>query len=297
MGVLAAAIPRDAVNDAITVSRRGAKRSGGKLPPHVMVYYALALALFPDEDYEEVFTRLSATLTSWGCWDPAWEIPTSGGITQARTRLGVEPLAELFDTVATPIADELTPGAFLGSWRLISIDGLEFDAPDTPANITAFGRAGGSGQKASAFAKPRLLTLVECASHAPVAAVIGGQHQGEQTLARDLWPLLEPDWLVIADANFYSYRDYSAAAESGAALVWRLSASVRTPVLTEWGMGPTGRWCSRPGCAPAPGRRSCGRSPRGTSRIRTRRWWCGWWSTPCPTGGRIPQRWFGWSPR
>jgi len=233
LGVLATAVPRDVVDTAVAVSGRGAKRSGGKLPPHVMVYYVLALALFPTEDYEEVFTRLSATLTGWGCWDPGWEIPTSGGITQARQRLGSQPLAEVFEQVAVPVAEELTPGAFLGGWRLMSIDGLEWDAPDSDENVAEFGRAGGTGEKASAFAKVRVLTIAECASHAVVAARIGGQHQGEQTLARDLWPVLEPDWLVIADANFYSYQDFTAAAETGAALLWRLPSTVNTPKLAE----------------------------------------------------------------
>ena len=40
---------------------KAAKRSGGKLPPHVMVYFAMALALFAsDDNYEEVAARLAA---------------------------------------------------------------------------------------------------------------------------------------------------------------------------------------------------------------------------------------------
>jgi hypothetical protein len=53
-----------------------------------MVYFAMALALFAEEDYEEVAARLTETLESWGCWDDSWGVPTSGGITQARQRLG-----------------------------------------------------------------------------------------------------------------------------------------------------------------------------------------------------------------
>lgn len=57
-----------------------ARRPGGKLPPHVMVYFAMALALFA----EEVAARLTETLKSWGCWDDSQGAPTSGGITEAR---------------------------------------------------------------------------------------------------------------------------------------------------------------------------------------------------------------------
>ena len=46
LGVLASWVPRDAVDDAVEATGKGAKRKGGKLPPHVMVYFAMALALF-----------------------------------------------------------------------------------------------------------------------------------------------------------------------------------------------------------------------------------------------------------
>jgi hypothetical protein len=38
--VLASSVPRDAVDGAVTVSGRAAKRSDEKLPPHVVVYFA-----------------------------------------------------------------------------------------------------------------------------------------------------------------------------------------------------------------------------------------------------------------
>ena len=79
LGVLASSVPRDVVDDAIVVTGRGARRAGGKLPPHVMVYFVMALALFADEDYEEVITRLAQVLRAWGCWEDGWEVPTSGG--------------------------------------------------------------------------------------------------------------------------------------------------------------------------------------------------------------------------
>src|SRR5690348_11139998 len=99
LGVLASSIPRDMVDDAVAVAGRGAKRRDGKLPPHVMVYFAVAMALFADADYEEVAARLAGALASWGCWDASWAVPTSGGITQARQRLGYEPVEGLFGRV------------------------------------------------------------------------------------------------------------------------------------------------------------------------------------------------------
>ena len=246
LGVLASAVPRDAVDDAVEATGKTAKRTGGKLPPHVMVYFAMALALFAEDDYEEVAARLTETLRGWDCWDDGWEVPTSGGITQARQRLGYEPLAELFSQVAAPVAEELTRGAFLGPWRLMAIDGFEWDAPATEGNIAAFGFAGASAgdPEKAAFPKVRVVTISECASHAVVDARIGGvagKGAGEQSLARPMLRRLEEDWLLIAYRNFYNWQDWCAAAATGAELLWRVKAGLRLPVL---GLLPDGSYRS-----------------------------------------------------
>jgi Insertion element 4 transposase N-terminal len=233
LGVLASSVPRDVIDDAVAGAGRSAKRSDGKLPPHVMVYFAMAMALFAEDDYEEVAARLAGTLGSWGCWDARWGPPTSGGITRARERLGFEPLGDIFARVAVPVAGQLTRGAFLGPWRLMSIDGFEWDAPDTPGNAAAFGYAG-SGTDRSAFPKVRVVTVSECASHAVVDAGIGGiagKGAREQSLARRLYARLAEDWLLIADRNFYNWADWCTAADSGAALLWRVKSDLGLPVL------------------------------------------------------------------
>jgi hypothetical protein len=235
LGVLASWVPRDAVDEAVGAAGRGARRAGGKLPPHVVMYLVMALALFADDDYEEAAARLSGTLAEWGCWDQSWEVPTSGGITQARQRLGWEPVAELFAQVAVPVAEEETPGAFLGAWRLMAIDGFEWDVPATAGNAAAFGFRGASAGRETAFPKARVVTISECGSHAVVGAAVGGttgKGTGEQTLARQLYPRLEEDWLLIADRGFYNWKDWCTAADTGAALLWRVrSPYTRLPVL------------------------------------------------------------------
>ena len=69
LGVLASSVSRDVVDAAVVARGRAAKRAGGKLPPHVMVYLTMALALFGDDDYEEVVTQCREALAGWGCWD------------------------------------------------------------------------------------------------------------------------------------------------------------------------------------------------------------------------------------
>ena len=236
LGVLASWVPADAVDDAIEATGKKAQRRDGKLPPRVVAYLVMALALFADEDYEEVAARLAGTLADWDGWEESWgRVPTSGGIAQARQRLGPEPMAELFSQVARPVATMETPGAFLGRWRLMSIDGMAWDVPDTPANGTAFGypRAGKDGSP-GAFPKAQVVTVSECASHAAVLAAIGPyalKAGGERALARRLYPRLEEDWLLIADRGFYDWQDWCTAAGTGAALLWRFKSDIRLPVL------------------------------------------------------------------
>jgi hypothetical protein len=235
LGVLASRVPRDAVDDAVEATGKGAKRKGGKLPPHVMVYFAMALALFADEDCEETWTRLSETLADWGCWDDSQGEVTTGGLTQARQRLGHEPVEEVFSQVAVPVATEDTPGAFLGPWRKMSMDGLEWDVPASAANIAGFGLSGtGEDGSAAAFPRVRAVTIGECASHAGVLAAMGpsvSKGSGEQSLARRLCPRLRDDWLLIADRNFCNWQDWCTAADTGAALLWRVKADLTLPPL------------------------------------------------------------------
>jgi hypothetical protein len=115
----------------------------------------------------------------------------------------------------------------------MSIDGFEWDAPDTPGNAAAFGYPG-SGDDRAAFPKVRVVTVSERGSHAVVDAEIGGiagKGSGEQSLARRLYRRLEEDWLLIADRNFYNWEDWRAAAAPGAALLWRVKADLTLPVL------------------------------------------------------------------
>ena len=91
-GVLASSVPRDVIDDAVAGAGRAAKRSDGKLPPHVMVYFVMAMALFAEDDYEEVAARLAGTLGLWGCWDARWQNICSTHLSMAHLLAAVRPI-------------------------------------------------------------------------------------------------------------------------------------------------------------------------------------------------------------
>lgn len=230
LGVLVSSVPRDAVNAAVARFGVAAKRSDGKLPPHVAAYLTMALCLFADDDYEEVATKVTGALTRFGCWDASWSVPTASGISQARQRLGASVMAEIFESVAAPVGTTDTRGAWLRRWRVLAIDGFDVDLPDTPGNAAEFGYAG-SGANRSAYPKARVVALAECGTHAFLACEISGYGTGEQTLAARLYPRLRRDELLTADRGFYSFDAWTNAAATGAALLWRAPTGLRLPVV------------------------------------------------------------------
>jgi hypothetical protein len=230
LGVLVSTVSRDVIDAAVAACGVGDRRSGGKLPAHVTTYLTMGLCLFPDDDYEEVATKVTGSLDRWGCWDAAWSVPTSSGITQARKRLGRKLFAEVFEGVAEPVGGELTRGSRLRGWRVLAIDGFEVDVPDTPANAAELGYAG-SGENRSAFPKARVVALAECGTHAFLAAEVAAYAVGEKTAAKPLYSRLRPGELLTADRNFYSFEAWGLAAGTGAALLWRAPTQLDLPVV------------------------------------------------------------------
>jgi hypothetical protein len=229
LGVLAEVLPRDVIEDVLTDIGRREQRSR-LLPAHVMMRFCQAMCLFFDDDYEEVMRKLVGSLKSMSSWRDDWKVPTTSAITQARQRLGVEPLRMLFERTAVPVARRGTKGAWLGSRRLMAIDGFLLDVPDTKENDEEFGRTS-NGTKSNVFPQVQVLALGECGSHAIVGAALGPCNGGERELPEQILPSVEPDMLITADRNFYSFDLWGKFRSTGADLLWRVNANLRLPVL------------------------------------------------------------------
>lgn len=222
LGVVQAAFPLSEVRAALAASGRESRRQR-LLPAHVIVYYVIALGLFMQVSCQEVLRCLLEGL-HW-CSGGEQRLPVAGesGISQARRRVGAEPLQRLHDAVVKPIAQPRTRGAWYRHWRLVSLDGSTLDLPDSAANADAFGRQV-AGRGRSAFPQLRFVTLVENGTHVLFGSQLGPYSTGEATLARAIWPHLKADMLCLADRGFFSYIAWKEALVSGAALVWRAKA-------------------------------------------------------------------------
>src|SRR5262249_12324239 len=135
---LAAVVTPAAVEAAVSACGVRERRVR-KLPAAATVLVCIAMNVYAAAGLGEVVARLVSGLR-WRWPHPhAWR-GSPGGRCHARARLGARPLVTLCKAVCRPLATRATPGAFLGRWRLMALDGTKGDVPDTPANARAFGR-------------------------------------------------------------------------------------------------------------------------------------------------------------
>jgi len=226
IGVLTRAYPPELVDRVLAESGRVERRTR-LLPARVMVYYAMALALFAESSYEEVMRNLIEGLDYSAGWRGGWQVPSKAAIAKARARLGAEPVRALYEQVARPLATPQSESAFLGDLRLMAIDGTTLDLADTEANEAEFGRPGsGRGEGRAAFPQLRAVGLAECGTHAITDVALGPIKASEGSLAQKLWPSLAPGMLVIADRGFWGFQAWQAAREGGAELLWRVRSNL-----------------------------------------------------------------------
>jgi Insertion element 4 transposase N-terminal/Transposase DDE domain len=226
LGVIARTFPPDRVRQILADTGKQSERERD-LPAHVMVYYAIALALHMGASTREVLRCLLEGLRwLWGA--EAVKVAGRSGISQARTRLGAEPLRRLYEQAVRPVATPATRGAWYRRWRLVSLDGSCLDVAATAGNDRAFGRPGAS-RGASAFPQLRFVAMVENGTHVLFGARLGGFADGETTLAHDALTALRPGMLCLADRQFFGHALWQAAAATGADLLWRVKHNVRLP--------------------------------------------------------------------
>ncbi len=229
LGVLAKTFPMERVRKVLAATGRESKRQRD-LPAHVLVYYSIALGLFMHTSCREVLRWLLEGV-QW-LLGPGNEcrVAGRGGISQARERLGWEPLQQLHDETVAPVAVQATQGAWYRGWRVVSLDGSTLDLPDTKENQRAFGRPGAS-RGASAYPQLRFVSLVENGTHVLFGSQLGRYDVSETTLAQQAVWHVKAGMLCLADRLFFSFPLWKKAAARGADLVWRVKKNMRLPSL------------------------------------------------------------------
>jgi hypothetical protein len=227
LGVVARTFSAAAVDSALKHTGKASIRQR-ELPAHVVVYYVIALALYMQSSYREVLRCLLEGVKWLLGPEAVVKVTGKSGISQARTRLGWEPVRQLHDETVRPIAVESTKGAWYKRWRLVSLDGSTLDTADEKINEEAFGRPP-SGRGSSAFPQLRFVSLVENGTHVLFGSRMGGCNVGETVLAREVLGCLDKGMLCLADRYFYGFELWKQASGTGADLLWRVKSNLRLP--------------------------------------------------------------------
>jgi hypothetical protein len=245
IGVLTTTFPIEQVHAILETTGRASERVR-QLPAHILVYYVIALGLFRSLGTQEVLRVLQEGMKQVlgrRTKANARTVKTAGApaISQARARLGVEPLKQLYEQVVQPVATRRTQGAYYRNWHMVAMDGFTLETPDTKANRAAFSRPASPSGGESAYPRIRGVGLMEVGTHAIFGTALGSYAVGEITLARQVVPHLRKGMLCLADRYFPGYPLWKQALETGADLVWRVRDKIRFPEKERL---PDGSWIS-----------------------------------------------------
>jgi hypothetical protein len=180
-----------------------------------MLWVVVAMGLFTEVPIRQVFKRSRFAR-------PGEPAPTRSALCQGRRRLGVRPVCRLFHRVVRPLATPETRGAFHQGYRLMGIDSVVYDLPDTAANEAVFGRPSGGHRGAGAFPQLRKASLVELGTHVETAFVIQACHHSEVVAVPTLLQRLPKDSLLLWDRGFFSYKLWKTATSANAKLLARV---------------------------------------------------------------------------
>lgn len=195
LGELTDQLPADLVDQALDATGKRERRTR-LLPSRVVVYFVLALVLFPELGYRAVFGKLClgagvlATITG-------------SALTQARRRIGVQPLRWIFDLVRGPAPCTTRQGSWFGPLRVCAIDGTILTLPDSAQIKTKYGKQAGN-HGGTGYPQARMVALIACGTRTIMDAVFGPTSIGETTYTPSLLPAMGPGMIVLADRNFAS---------------------------------------------------------------------------------------------
>lgn len=222
LGLLDVAFPLKEVRAILAETERESRRKR-KLPAVLMVYYSIALGLMCAVGARGVLRHL---LAEWREDEPVrGPLATDSAITQARQRLGIEPLKRLFSRVVRPFAPKWLAAAWYRTWRVVSLDGSTVRLLDTDENEARFGRPPAK-KGTTAYPQMRLVGLLENGTRILFAVATGAYRTGENVLARQVVASLRAGMLCIADRGFFGYELWDQAHATGADLLWRIKSTV-----------------------------------------------------------------------
>jgi hypothetical protein len=227
-GLLARVFPAEVIHEVLDVYQCNSERVR-TFPATAVVYYTMALSLYSEAAYEDVFAAVAQGL-AWKDRTPHAPVAVvKSAVSKARSRLTWKALHAIQQRCCLPLASPDHPHAFFAGYRLVAMDGSNFEVADEKENVAVFGYPGSRTGHAG-YPQAQCAILTECGSHAILDAELGSYRQAEWEVAEPLLRSLTADMLCMADRGFVGYAHWQAGMKTGAQLLWRMPKSLLLPV-------------------------------------------------------------------
>lgn len=211
-----------------------------RMPAEQTVWLLLGMALMRDLSIEAVARQLDVALPA----PDGTRTVASSALSQARARLGPEPMEWLFLRSAEEWANR---NADADRWRglaLYGVDGTTLRLPDSPENRAHFGgqdsgrHEGGRDERQSGYPLMKLVVVMALRSHVIGAAVFGPFRTDERTYAESLWQTVPDYSLVLVDRHHLQASVLVPLMEIGTERNWITRAKSSTKFTSIRRLGP-----------------------------------------------------------
>jgi hypothetical protein len=212
-----------------------------RLPAEQTVWLMVGMALRRDLPITTVAQQLDVALPA----RDGSRTVASSALTQARVRLGAEPMEWLFLRSAEEWAHR---SADADRWRglaLYGVDGTTLRVADSVENRAHFGgqdsgrHEGGRDERQSGYPLVRLVVAMALRSHVLAAAVFGPYATDERTYAASLWDSIPDRSLVLIDRHYLQANVLVPLVTKGVQRHWmtRAKSSTKFRSIRRLGVG------------------------------------------------------------
>lgn len=193
------AVPVEVIDSALKSTGNLEKRKR-RLPARLVVLFVMAMNIWAEASQLDVFRYLISGLQWCSVLLLGQKLPAKSALSQARSRLGLAAVKEIFHSVCKPVATPVTRGAYYKGLLKVAIDGSTFDLQDTPENEKRFGRPGSHRREGGgAFPQVRVVALIECDTHATFDMEPAHYRTSEQEGAKKLLRSVKEGMLLTWD--------------------------------------------------------------------------------------------------
>ncbi len=191
-------MPFEWIEDALAYTGRASIRQR-RLPAQQVVWLVISLALFRHRSVRQVMAELDLALP-----DLADRCVTDSAVTQARQRLGEDPLAWLFVTSARAWDAQDEHCNLSGGLRLLAMDGTSLKLADSQANREHFGAPNFAAGAVASYPHARMVTLTALRTQLVLDAQFGPFSSSEKALTLQLLDEIPDQSLTVLDKGFMS---------------------------------------------------------------------------------------------